>query len=326
MRGPLRFLICSDIHYACDAEKVRVGYEAAAVSHPFPRALLKLYRRYYWLRDPFAHNHLLDRITHPPFEPDWVITNGDYSCDSAFIGVSDPPSLQSARESLGALRARFPNRLLAVFGDHELGKTSLLGGKGGLRLKSLELAQTELSLEPIWTKRFGNFLLVGITSTLAAMPIYERETLDSERNQWRELARQHLHAIEAIFNSLIPIDRVILFCHDPTALPFLHQLAAVRTRTHQIERTIIGHLHSPLILKKSRLLSGLPKITFLGQAIRRMSSALSKARDWRHFNILLCPSLAGLQITKHGGFYEMILNPTAKTPTTFHFHRIHWTT
>lgn len=322
----MRFLICSDLHYACDSEKLRVGYEAAAVPHAIPRALLKFYRRYYWLRDPFAHNHLLKQVTNPPFEPDWVIANGDYSCDSAFIGVADPPSLQSARESLSALRKRFPEKLLTVIGDHELGKTSLLGGKGGLRLKSLELAQTELKLEPVWTKRFGNYLLAGITSTLAAMPIYERETLDSERDQWRELARQHLHAIEAVFNSLNESDRVLLFCHDPTALPFLWQLPAIRNRIHQVERTIIGHLHSPLILKKSRLLSGLPRITFLGQAVRRMSSALSKARDWRHFKILLCPSLAGLQLTKSGGFYEMHLDPAAKTPPTFIFHPISWRT
>ena len=324
MPAPIRFLICSDIHYACDAEKIRVGYEGAAAPNRLSRTLVKLWRHHYWLRDPFGHNHLLEQVTNPPFEPDWVIANGDYSCDSAFIGVSDPPSLQSARESLGALRSRFPDKVIAVFGDHELGKTSLLGGKGGLRLKSFELAQSELRIEPIWTRRFGNYLLVGITSTLAAMSVYARESLDAERPQWEELSRQHLHAIEAVFNSLNTNDRVILFCHDPTALPFLWQLPAIRNHIGQLERTIIGHLHSPLVLKKSGLLSGLPKISFLGQAVHRMSAGLSKARDWHHFKILLCPSLAGLQITKHGGFYEMHLDPGGQTPPTFQFHRIHW--
>jgi hypothetical protein len=320
----LKFLVCSDIHYASEAEKTRVGYEASAVANPLARTVLKFYRRYYWLRDPFAHNHLLERVTNPPFEPDWVIANGDYSCDSAFIGVSDPPSLQSAKESLGALRARFPGKVLAVFGDHELGKMSLLGNAGGLRLKSFEVAQTELGLEPIWTRRFGKYVLVGITSTLAAMPIYERETLEAESAQWLELARQHLHAIEAVFNALREDDRVLLFCHDPTALPFLWELAGVRKHIHQVERTIIGHLHSPIILNKSRILSGLPRITFMGQAIRRMSSALSKARDWKHFKVLLCPSLAGLQITKHGGFYEMRIEPDGNGAAKFHFHAIKW--
>lgn len=324
MPDSVRFLICSDIHYASEAEKARVGYEAAAVANPLARSLLKFYRRYYWLRDPFAHNHLLERVTNPPFEPDWVIANGDYSCDSAFIGVSDPPSLQSARESLGILRARFPRKVLAVFGDHELGKMSLLGNAGGLRIKSFELAQTELELEPIWTKRFGKYVLMGITSTLAAMPIYERETVDAEREQWRELARQHLHAIEAVFNALREDDRVLLFCHDPTALPFLWEVTAVRKHIHQLERTVIGHLHSPIILNKSRILSGLPRIGFLGQSIRRMSSALSKARAWKHFKILLCPSLAGLQITKSGGFYEMQIDPSAGAAADFHLHQIKW--
>src|SRR5690606_31263173 len=100
------------------------------------------------------------------------------------------------------------------------------------------------------TRRFGKYVLVGITSTLAAMRIYERETLDAEREQWLELARQHLHAIEAVFNALGPDDRVLLFCHDPTALPFLWELAGVRKHIHQVERTIIGHLHSPIILNK----------------------------------------------------------------------------
>ncbi|HEX7859731.1 MAG TPA: metallophosphoesterase [Verrucomicrobiae bacterium] len=324
MSKPLQFLICSDIHYASKAEKARVGYEAAAVDHPLPRTFLKLYRRHYWLRDPFAHNHLLDQVLHPPFEPDWVIANGDYSCDSEFIGMSDPPSLQSARESLGKLRKRFGEKLLTIIGDHELGKTSLFSHKGGLRLKSLELAQTELRLRPLWTKRFGNYVLIGITSTLAAMEIYARETLSSERPQWEELARQHLCGIDAIFNALASSDRVLLFCHDPTALPFLWQLESIRTRANQIERTIIGHLHSPIVLAQSRILSGLPKISFLGHAVQRMSTALSQAKDWKPFKVLLCPSLTGLQITKHGGYYQLQLDPTATASLTLQFYRIHW--
>lgn len=320
----LRFLICSDLHYASDLEKQRAGYEAAAVDHAIPRLVLKMYRRYYWLRDPFAHNHLLKRVTSPPFEPDWVIANGDYSCDSAFIGVADPPSLRSARESVGALRSRFPDKVLAIFGDHELGKMSLLGGKGGLRLKSFELAQSELKLQPIWTKRFGNYLLVGITSTLAAMEIYQRETLTDERAHWNELARQHLRAIEAIFSALRPEDKVLLFCHDPTALPFLWRLPELRARVSQIERTVIGHLHSPMILKQSRIISGLPKITFMGEAVRRITTALSKAAEWRPFKILLCPSLTGLQLTRHGGFYEMEIDSQTRTPARFQLHSIRW--
>lgn len=324
MARRIRILICSDIHYASDLEKARGQYEINAISNPLQRALVRSYRNYIWLRDPFAHNELLRHVLSPALEPDWVIANGDYSCDSAFIGVSDPASLQSARECLSQLRERFPGKLLAVYGDHELGKMSLCGGHGGLRLDSFAVAQRELALEPLWTRRLGRYVFVGVTSSLLALPVYERETLESERSQWEELARQHLLGIEAVFNTLHPSDRVLLFCHDPTALPYLWKSGVVQRHAGQIERTIIGHLHSPAVLRQSRLLSGMPRITFCGQAIRRMSSALSRGKDWEPFKVLLCPSLAGLQITKKGGFYTAEIDPDATMPTSFELHPIRW--
>lgn len=324
MAAAVKILICSDIHYAGELEQRRGNYELNAAGNWLQRWLLKLYRHFIWLRDPLAHNDLLDHVLNPPVEPDWVIANGDFSCDSAFIGVSDPAALQSAKECLGKLRWRFPGKVLPVFGDHELGKTSLCGGKGGLRLKSLELGQSELSLEPVWSRRIGIYVLAGVTSSLLALPVYERETLAEERPQWHELARQHRLAVEAVFDALTPEDRVLLFCHDPTALPFLWESESIRRRSSQIERTIIGHLHSPLFLKQSRILSGMPRIDFCGQAVRRMSSALSRSKEWRHFNILLCPSLAGLQLTREGGFYTVEIDPAGKKCAEFQFHPVRW--
>jgi hypothetical protein len=319
-----RILICSDVHYACDLEKARGNYEVNSIENPWQRALVRAYRHHFWLRDPFAHNALLERVLHPPFEPDWVIANGDYSCDSAFIGVSDPAARQSARECLGKLRSRYEGKFLAVLGDHELGKMSICGGHGGLRLSSLEAAQRELALEPLWARRIGRYVLIGVTSSLIAMPVYERETLEAERAMWWELRRQHLAGIEAVLNALGREERLILFCHDPTALPYLWELDSVRARVRQIERTVIGHLHSPVVLRQSRILSGMPKISFCGQAIRRMSSALSRGHDWRHFKVLLCPSLAGLQLTRKGGFYSAEIDPTGETPARFDLHLIKW--
>ena len=324
MDGRIRFLICSDIHYASALEKERVNYEINAIESPFQRLLVRFYRHYIWLRNPFGHNHLLERVLNPPFDPDWVVANGDYSCDSAFIGVSDPAAFASARECLGALRGRYSDRFAAVYGDHELGKVSLCSGKGGLRLRSFDVARSDLALEPLWTKRFGNYVLIGITSSLVAMPVFQHETLDEEKEQWQKLAREHSKEIESVFDSLRSNDRVILFCHDPTALPFLAEIPAVRARQAQIERTVIGHLHSPLILQQSKILSGIPKISFCGPTVLRNTSALSKAKAWRGFNILLCPSLPGLQLTKHGGFYEMDLDPTARDPARFQLHSIRW--
>lgn len=320
----MRILICSDIHYASDLEKARVNYEVHAGSNRLQQALVRMYRYHFWLRDPFAHNDLLRHVLSPPVEPDWVVANGDYSCDSAFIGVSDPAALRSARECLGQLRERFPGKVLAVFGDHELGKMSLCGGRGGLRLKSLEAAQTQLGLEPLWTRRFGRCVFVAVTSSLVAMPVYERETLEEEKATWWELHRQHLRGIEAVFNALGETDRVILFCHDPTALPYLWESEAVRRKAGQIERTVIGHLHSPLMLRQSRILAGMPRITFCGQAIRRMSSALARGKDWKHFNVLLCPSLAGLQFTRRGGYYLAQIDPEGRREATFDLRQIRW--
>src|SRR5256885_1671802 len=53
-------LVVSDIHYACDAEKQRRGHETRIITNPLLRRAVQSYRHHIWLRDPFAHNHLLD--------------------------------------------------------------------------------------------------------------------------------------------------------------------------------------------------------------------------------------------------------------------------
>ena len=317
MARAVKLLICSDIHYASDAEKARRDYELRAISSKWQRMVVRFYRNYIWLRDPFAHNELLERVLHPAEEPDLAISNGDYSCDSAFIGVADPAARESARLCLGKLRDRYDGKFRAIYGDHELGKVSLCGGRGGLRLESLRVAQAELCLEPFWTERIGRYVLIGMTSTLAAMPVYVGEALPEERGQWTERAREHVSRIEAAFAQLSGEDRVLLFCHDPTALPYLWELDVVRERVGQIERTIIGHLHSKLILQQSQVLCLLPRIAFLGTAIKRISSGLSRARTWRHFKPLLCPSLAGIELFKRGGYYTAEIDPGAEHPASF---------
>lgn len=315
-------LIASDIHYASNAEKTRADYECLAIDRPLLRLLIRCYRYFIWQRDPFAHNHLIRRVLNPPLEPDLTVLNGDYSCDSAFIGVADPAARASAAECLGLLRERFAPNLLATVGDHELGKVSLAGGKGGLRLESWRAAREDLALESFWTHRLGKYLLVGITSTLAALPVFEREALPEEIEEWRRLRLEHMNQINHAFESLGPEDRVILFCHDPTALPFLHAERPVWGRLPQIERTILGHLHTRLIFWESKLLAGMPPIRGCGTSIRRMTTALHEARKWKHFNPLLCPSLAGIELFKCGGFYTAAIDPEARRPAEFTLHRV----
>jgi hypothetical protein len=115
---------------------------------------------------------------------------------------------------------------------------------------------------------------------------------------------------------------VLLYCHDPTALPFLWRDETVRERISQIERTIIGHLHSNLVLFEARILSGMPPIHFLGHTARRMTTALSEGRHWRHFRVKLCPALAGTQLLKDGGFLTVELDPEARLPAKFRFHSL----
>lgn len=315
--------IVSDIHYASAAEKARGNsYEFLGVTNPLLRMVGRFYRHILWLRYPMAHNHLLDEFLQRMDSPDYVIANGDYSCNSAFVGVSDDAACRSARECLDKLRAKFGTDFQANFGDHELGKLSFLGGQGGMRLASWHRAQTELGLQPFWRVELGNYVLIGVASSLVALPVYEPDTLKAELAEWKELRAQHLADIRRAFAELRPGQRVLLFCHDPTALPFLWRDATVNQKLLQVEQTIIGHLHSNLIFWKSRLLAGMPMIPFLGHTTKRLSTALREARYWRPFNVRLCPSLAGVELLKDGGFYTAELDSDARQPARFQLHRI----
>lgn len=314
-----RLTILSDIHYAGAAEQGRRGFEHRAVDAPLTRLLLRCYRKFIWLEDPTAHSHLLNDFLARAGEPDFAVANGDYSCDSAFIGVCDDAAFASAAECLGKLRSRFGEKFAGTIGDHELGKTSLAGNKGGMRLASWRRTVSELKLEPAWRRDFGSYTLVGVTSSLLALPVYDRDVLTDEVSEWERLRAQHLAEVRRLFESVAPAQRILLFCHDPTALPFLGEVDVVRARLPQIEQTIIGHLHSNLFLWKSRVLAGMPPLGFLGKSIRRYSTALNRAKLWKPFNVRLCPALTGIELLKDGGFYEVELDLEAKHPARFVF-------
>ncbi len=315
-------LILSDVHYASDAEKTRSNFEARAVANRFQRWALKKYRHYIWMRDPFAHNHLLDQVLAHPAPADRVIANGDYSCDSAFIGVADAAARQSALECLTKLRERFPGRFLATIGDHELGKRSMAGGNGGLRFASWKIATEQLGLEPFWKHDLGRYVLIGVASSPIALPVYQPEILAEEAADWNSVRAAHLKKIREGFDQVDPAQKILLFCHDPSALPFLWREEPVRKRLPQVERTVVGHLHTNLVFQQTRLLSGIPTIRCCGNAVRRMSTALSEARLWRPFRVLLCPALAGCELLKDGGYYTATLDPSGRKPAEFTLHKL----
>ena len=245
-----------------------------------------------------------------------------YSCNTALVGLSDDAACQSARECLAKLRQRFGQNLRTNFGDHELGKIGLVGGRGGMRLASWRRARQELGLQPFWQLEIGSYVLLGLVSSLVALPVFEADTLPAERNEWEQLRAEHLAEIRQAFAALQPSQRVLLFCHDPTALPFLWREPTVRARLRQIEQTVIGHLHSNLVMWKSGLLAGMPAIGFLGHTVKRLSTALSEAKHWRPFHVRLCPALAGIELLKRGGYYTAHLDPEAQHPVRFQFHRL----
>jgi hypothetical protein len=323
MARPVTLGILSDIHYACAAEQACGGdFMYRGIANPLRRALARFYFRFIWMREPLKHNHLLDRFLERGAGFDYVIANGDYTCDCASVGVSDEAASQSARECLGKLRGQFGARLRLNYGDHELGKVSFVGDRGGMRLASWHRAQGELGLQPFWRLDLGNYVALGMVSSLIALPVFEADTLPEERPEWERLRAEHLAGIRTAFASLSPSQRVLLFCHDPTALPFLWRQPEVQSRLEQIELTVIGHLHTELVWWKSRLLAGMPRVSFLGHSLRRYSTALSEARYWKPFHVRLCPSLAGVELLKRGGYCTIELDPEAQRPLRFQFHHV----
>jgi hypothetical protein len=319
--GELNVAILSDIHYAGPAERARGNdYELRVIANPFLRTAARFYRHVIWLRHPLEQGRQLDRFLAEVGAADYLVANGDYSCDSAFVGVSDAAAFASVQECLGKLRAKFGGRARFTIGDHELGKLSLFGGVGGTRLASWRRATEQLGLAGFWQLNIGRYSLFGVASSLVALPANQSDTLPEEWTEWLCLREAHLAEIRAAFDVLQPEQRVLLFCHDPTALPFLWREESVQRRLPQIEQTIIGHLHTRVILWKSRMLSGIPPIRFLGRNAKRFSSALHEAHHWWPFNVRLCPSLSGTELLNDGGYYTVQIDPAANRPARFRFH------
>jgi hypothetical protein len=314
-------LVLSDIHFAGPGERARGSdYELAPIKKPLLRFFAGALRHVIWMRDPLARSPQLQVFLNKARAADLVVVNGDYTLDSGFIGLADEACLESARECLGRLRAQFGDRLHLVIGDHDLGKKAMFSDLGSMRLASWQVTTETLGIKPFWQLSVGNYLLLAVTSSLIALPAHQVDALPEEWAEWQRLREEHMAAISAVFDSLLPGQRVILFCHDPTALPFLALEESVQRRMPQIEHTIIGHLHTDMILWKSRLLAGMPVVRAFGPAVYKMSAALHKAQAWRPFKVCLCPALAGIELFNDGGYLSLTLDPAARQPGEITFH------
>jgi len=321
-----RIAVISDIHYAAAEERASGAnfYDRQRIKHPGARIAAQLVHRFIWLREHGGHNHLLDKFLAAAGPVDLVVANGDYSCDVAQVGVSDAAALASAQECLGKLRARFGEKFRATLGDHELGKTGLFTGTGSITLASWQCATERLGIEPFWRLQFGKYVLLGITSSLVALPLFKSEMAAEDREAWERLREKHLDQIRGAFAGLKSGERVILFCHDPSALPYLWREKMLREKISQLEETVIGHLHTNLVLRAGRALGGLPTISFLGEGARRISAALGEAKLWKPFRVRLCPAPMGIQLLKDGGWLSAELDADARKPARFEFHPLEW--
>lgn len=320
--GRLQITVVSDIHYASAAEQVRRNHETRWIKSRLGKAALAAYRDHVWLREPLLKNYLLDRFLERAGSPELVVANGDFSCDTAFIGHTDPASRQSAEECLGKLRRSFPEKLLTTMGDHELGKVSLAGKQGGLRFDSYRVSERDLGIAGFWERDFGAYRFIGIASSAIAFPVLEAEALAEERPLWLAQRERLLEAFRESLGRLKPGQHVLLFCHDPTALPFLAEDPVIGTYAQRIEATIIGHLHSPLVFWKARMLAGLPPIPWFGATVLRMTKALRRARLWKPLKPRLCPALAGVELLKDGGWLTVDLDLTGDDPLKITRHRL----
>jgi len=172
--------LLSDIHYASAAEQARGDdYEYRGLKNPLLRRLLRLHRHYIWLRAPLRQNHLLDRF---------LERSGRWTTSWPTATSPATPGARPERRRLLSKRQRVlgtPPRAVRRAGAVHLrrpraGKNQPRGNAGGMRLASYRRATEELGLKPFWRLDLDRYCLIGITSTLVALPLFAKDMLPEE--------------------------------------------------------------------------------------------------------------------------------------------------
>lgn len=305
----MRLAVMSDVHVMGAGEEELSEASARALGqddHPVRarmRRLLNGVRNRFWHWDSQSRQtcflHALEIIDE--HQPDLVILNGDYGGDHEGVGLSDDHTYDSAALVIGMVRDIFPDRCRFLFGDHDLGKYNTLRGRGGIRLTSLHRGEDLLGIESFWEERVDRFHLMGINSSLLTLALFKPEALPEEWEAWQHLRTRHLRQIEDAFDALPADARVILFCHDPSALSEAAGLPAVGRRRSQIVRTIVGHVHTPMLLHLNRFLRHLPIMKTSYPIARIVSQGAQGSRAWKQFRPLVCPSTYGVGNHISGG-------------------------
>ena len=69
----------------------------------------------------------------------------------------------------------------ATIGDHDVGKVGLFSGHGNMALASWQRVTETLRIEPFWRVQLGKYILLGLTSSLLALPLYHADLLPGDQ-------------------------------------------------------------------------------------------------------------------------------------------------
>lgn len=252
------------------------------------------------------------------FHPDWVVANGDYAGDARGVGLSDDATFESAAGVITLIREIFPDRCHFIFGDHDIGKYSTGLRQGGIRLASLDAGEQKLGLRSFWQEQLDRIHLIGVNSSLLTLDYFLPEALKEEIPEWEKRRDAHESQVTAAFEGLPKEARVILFCHDPSALGLLANNPAIKARQKQIELTVLGHLHEPRLLTLVQRLPKLPEWNPKYPVARIISKGIRNAKTWSMFNPIVCPSPFGTGNHLSGGLLFIEDHGTGRITTRRH--------
>lgn len=305
----MRLAVISDIHLMGPVEMARFQDRYDELTETLPplrrrwRRGLHRVRRGLWNGHPHWRTEAfflgLEKIAN--WNPDWIVANGDYAGDYGGVGLSSAATFESAAGAVQLIRAKFADRARFIFGDHDIGKYSTLMRSGGIRLSSLDLGEKALGIPSFWHQKSGLYHLIGLNSSLLTLDFFLPEALKEEIPEWQRRRDRHIQAIRLEFARLPPKARVILFCHDPSALAPLARLSEVASRIGMIEMTVVGHLHSPGLLSLARIMpfgkTWKPKYP----VARIIAKGLEGVSEWMAFRPVVCPSTFGTGHHTSGG-------------------------
>ena len=304
----MRLAVLSDLHVLGPGEHEQASVYAQTLGHEDPHLRRKMRRGLNRVRNRFWHSHpearaacfvqALQQVFE--YDPEWVVVNGDYGGDHLGVGLSDDHTYESTNHVVSLIREVFPDRSIFNFGDHDVGKYNTVRRCGGIRLKSLERGQ-ELGLQSFWKLTCSNHLLVGVNSSLLTLDLFLPEALEDEKEQWRDLRRAHLDQIRETFAALPADEKVVLFCHDPAGITRLDEIPEVRNAKDRIQCTVIGHLHSPFLLRWTQWMRHLPALNTEYPITRIVSHGAQGAKTWKGYRPVVCPSTYGVGNHVSGG-------------------------